>query len=255
MSRAFHLAPERQNELLREAAARRTTAQLSCNLPGGWEIFKTRFLGIDHEHFRIFLEYPGNPGQPPPELQPEQNVGISFRHGSHKCVFATSVVDRLQLAGRHGKHRPALCVRWPDVMQELQRRLYYRTAVPRQVMIPVDLWNLEDRAGTGAPGPVRGRIVDVSAGGLSVTLAPQAGDLFGRNTSLQCRFTTGGIEPPLELQARLRHRDTDAGGTVRLGLQFVGLDSTPEGQEVIRRIHQMTCRLQKLGPRGSQEAL
>jgi len=244
MTQPFDVDPQEKDSLLLEAVSSRLPLQLSCLLPNGWEIMKSRFLATESESEHILLDYPTPADYPCPGLEPEQNIGVSFRLGHRKYVFTTSVTGALEQRKSRGKTRWALRIRWPETMQELQRRLYYRAPVPDRIHIPVDIWDQPAMTDQALPsGMTRGRMLDLSAGGVGLSLADEAAQNWRENEHLVCRFSPqpGGV--PLEIKARFRHRESLGPGRSRVGLQFVGLETSPDGKATLQRLNEMTRRL------------
>jgi c-di-GMP-binding flagellar brake protein YcgR len=233
----------RQNELLNEAVRRRTLIQLNCLHRGQWEVFQSRFLGIDLAEQELIIERPEmetGGADDTVSIEPGQNIGVAFRRGHRKHVFSTAVVGTVTLNSKKNKPTEALRLEWPETMQEMQRRLYYRVPIPPKITIPVDVWDAKSNNTTEANAIYRGRLMDVSAGGLSISLPSDADPDWTQNQTLHCRFSPGRGERPLELNSRFRHAEPTDSGDRQIGLQFVGLDTSPNGQEAIRKISRMT---------------
>ncbi len=243
MSQQFGLRPEHAREILTEAARNHTVTTITWETAGGWVMVKTRLCGLaDEGNLLIELPPAAEPAQPAPQLG--QSIGVSFRRGSRKCVFDSAVVGQVELS-RQNRQITALRVAWPDDVQELQRRLYQRTQVPRGRFIPVELW-IEQAGGESAEtSPQRGKMLDLSAGGVSIELPHENRPRWREDDRLACRFATDPDRQPIEIPARLTHYSRDSAGHVRLGLQFVGLEACDGSRQKLHRIHQMASRLRR----------
>ncbi|MBI4580018.1 MAG: PilZ domain-containing protein [Planctomycetes bacterium] len=244
MNQRFGVTPDQAREILQEMVDGQSPAKLTYQAGAGWVMVKSRFVGVDESSDLLLLEFSprGDEAEDPPEAG--QSIGVAFRRGSRKCVFDSHVVDQVAMPD----DRPgtlALRLAWPEKVNELQRRLYVRTPVPRGRLIPVDLWIREAGGGRDEPPAQRGRLVDLSAGGISVELAREARPRWREDDPLSCRFRADPNHELVEASVRLTSHSRLPDGHVRLGLQFVGLDASEQGRQVLQQIHRMTTRLQR----------
>ncbi|HOA74843.1 MAG TPA: PilZ domain-containing protein [Phycisphaerae bacterium] len=235
-------------ESLSEAIRNRYPATLTYQAADGWTMIKTRFLpAADHEDDAVCLEVLGpEPAAELPEIGRE--LGVSFRRGSRKCVFTAGLLGCSRLPSKGGRTRIVMRLSWPDIVQELQRRLYHRTPVPPGHYIPVDLWLTEaHEAANQDMSHQRGRMLDLSAGGLSVELPREVRPRWREDDRLACRFAGPADRQPIEVTARITYYERRSDGQVRMGLQFLGLDAGDRGRRVLQQINQITQRLRRAG--------
>jgi len=246
MTRPFHIDLDRQTDLLREAAARHLPATITCKMTDGWATLKSRFLALDPDRREVIMEYPSQPGAVMPEIVGGQNIGVSFRRGHKKCVFNAMVLERCHHSSATVQGVPALTLHWPEEMCELQRRLYYRAIVPRDKKIPVDLWRGD--ADTGPPPgeqTLRGTMLDLSAGGISIALPAEASGRFDDDEVATCSFPVDVGEPPATVVGRVRHWEEMDANRVRVGLHFINLDSLPGQRETFEHVVRLAIRFQR----------
>jgi c-di-GMP-binding flagellar brake protein YcgR len=241
----YLVRPDLARTILLDAIKCHAPAVLTYQSAAGWAMLKSRFVGTEADSESILLELPHSlePDTRLPEAS--QNVGVSFRRGHRKYVFNAMVIDGSE-PGDTNRRTPVLRVAWPEELNELQRRLYHRTPVPQDRLIPVDLSLAQagpDRLVDSIPQ--RGRMIDLSAGGISVEIPHEMRPRWREDDQLSCRFATGPDRDPLEIPARITHYSRTTGGHIQLGLQFLGLDACEQGRQVLQRIHQMTNRLQR----------
>lgn len=245
MSQHFALRPQQAEEILAETARGRTIVGLTWRDDRRrWMIAKARLVEADRGRDGLLIECKhaaDDDGDEIPQLG--QDLAVSFRRGSRKCVFNTTVLGR-DIHGDGERHHLVLRVAWPNDLHELQRRLFYRTPVPRGRFIPVDLW-INTQQDEAQPFPQRGRMLDLSAGGLSVELPREARPRWRNDEQLSCRFVNDAQRGPIEVSARLTHYNRLPDGHVRLGLQFLGLDAGEEGRRTLNRIENMTGKLRR----------
>ena len=170
MNPEYSVRPDLAQAILHEAIKARTPAVLTYQSPAGWMMLKSRLVGIEADSAWILLELPKTPE---PETHPPvvgQSLGVSFRRGHRKCVFNSRLAGESE-AGADGRRASVLRLVWPEELQELQRRLYHRTPVPRGRLVPVDLWMTQAPSDLPADSmPKRGKMLDLSAGGISVEM-------------------------------------------------------------------------------------
>lgn len=265
------LNPEMLQAILHEAIKKRMPAMVTYRGPKGWAMIKSRLLGVEADSELILLEltneskakadtHLSESNDSIDESQAEslelletddlklgQNLGISFRYGHRKCMFSTVMLGKSQRP-QQDRNRCVLRVEWPEEVSELQQRLYHRTPVPYGRMIQVDLQLAQDDSSADTlPLPQRGRMLDLSAGGISVEIPRETRPRWRQDDQLLCRFATGSDRDLLEVSARIKHCSRTADGQVRLGLQFVGLDACEDGRQTLLQIRRMTNRFQRSG--------
>ena len=95
MSAGRLLSVELRDEILEQASNQQLQLALTCKDANGWVNVKCRFLAHDAGARRLRIEYPGgHPSGPAPKIAAGQNVGVAFRRGHKKCVFATTAAGR-----------------------------------------------------------------------------------------------------------------------------------------------------------------
>lgn len=231
----------RRDQILMEAAARRSAVVLTCKHAGQWISLKSRFLAAHLSPQQLVVEYPaGQPGQRAPDIEQGQNVGLAFRRGHKKCVFASVVAgkDRLQI-DPHSRVG-ALLLRWPEQIHELQRRSFFRAAVPPGQTIAVYLWPggaaMRSRAGSSGWPVCTAELLDLSAGGFRVQLlaSDEPGLAVGQTVGME--FAPDPASPPIVADANLRHRQRLDQQRISMGFQFVGLEQTARGRMLLQRL-------------------
>ena len=246
MNAPIDVPADHHPELLAELLTRRAAVILSLRSPEGWQTFKSHLLAIDEETGELILPYPSASQRLDPKIVGGQNVGVSFRRGHKKFVFNTFVLGTCRHETHPGTTVRALSIARPEALYELQRRLFHRSPVPRGTAVSVDVWRGIDEHDRPTDAQIhRGRMIDVSAGGISLVL-PRAESLrLETGDSMVCTFTTDANDHPLELCTRLRCTDVVTDDRVRVGLQFVGLEASDEGRSKLRRLVRLATKFQR----------
>lgn len=247
MTSAIELSGHRRDELLNEAVSRQTPLTLDCRQKRGWVTVQSLFLGQDRASGDLVVRYPAVPAHLTPEFVEGQSLGLSFRRAHRKCVFETAVTGRCFYSSGPLDDVPALRLLWPTSVFELQRRLYYRTPVPENMSLPVQVWPWDaapDDSGYGQP--LRGQMVDLSAGGVSLIVEDRSRQYWMNDTRVGCSFTPAPGGEPLELYGHTRYLRPAPTGEYRLGVQFIGLEALQESRPKLEQILELTSRFQSV---------
>jgi len=223
------------DQVLAESTQQQRRAVLTHHDATGWRLIKASFADEAGPRQQVALRLPPTtePGDVS-RLLPGAALGVTFRLGHKKCLFATVIESSESRADG-----VILFVRRPEQLQQLQRRAYERVAPPPGSVIAVRFWREEPGSEGGAASQAsrnvrHGQLEDISAGGMRIKAAdPQKMEL---EKTYRCIFTTGPGKPAFVLEALLRHRETIDHGRASLGFQFVGLETTTEGRKVLDRL-------------------
>jgi c-di-GMP-binding flagellar brake protein YcgR len=185
------------------------------------------------------------------KLQPEQQVSISLKHGYARFVFDTEVMEvRLSDLG------PEVVLLVPEWIKIAQRRSFLRVAVPEELRVSVQLWR---RCESQRPVPEaldweqertfwQGRLVDISAGGAQIALNTGQGPDLKERQVVELAFIPLPYEVPLKVSAQIRNILLTADNTSTcLGLEFVGLEASPRGRSILKRLCNTVERYYELG--------
>jgi len=235
------------DEIIDEAARRNTPVVLSHRGRSGWQTFKSQLVPAASEAGRLLVTCPQEHGSAGREqLGTGSVLGVSFRRGHRKCVFACEVEDRRQVVGQSGPVT-ALVLRRPRTLQLLQRRVYHRTPVPPEKQVVVLLHKPAppgqpqdpDRAG----GVCRGLLRNISVGGMAIAVAPGTDLNLAVGQTIQADIYLPA-ERPLTVEVNYRHQAMVA-GELQLGFQFVGLETTAAGSQILARLSRLAAQLQR----------
>ena len=205
----------------------------------GWQTFKSRLLERDPNRKFIVLDYIEVNGVAPPPVSVGQYAGVSFRHKSRKIMFATVIEARGRFEAE-GQVVPAVRCRWPESLIEMQRRAYYRTPVPPGTSLPVSLWPggvaSRQHAQSAPLGVLSGSALDLSCGGSLVQLPPGQEICLTENELLGVEIQLPDGRQPVLVDAYFRGQRVDPGKGPAAAIQFVGLELTPDGRNLLQRI-------------------
>jgi len=258
MSATLTLARDRQDQILVDSVRLQRPLVLTHQSGNGWRTFKALFVsgspGLRELHTRVRMPEDGWPTNLP---APGATLGGTFRIGHKKCMFGSVLVST-----EMNDEEALFTLRWPDQLQQLQRRAYERALPPPGEVIAVRFWRDHGCAGHrptgdpplhGATAPesrnVRhGQLEDISAGGMRIKVAdPKDMEL---DCTYRCVLVPRPGKPPLVLDAVLRHREAVDNGRASLGFQFVGMETSAEGLRLLDRIARVVNHFQRAHQRG-----
>lgn len=260
MTLLLNVQDQRRDEVLLEAADKNSIASMARRLETGWITYKSRFLQVDSSGAYMILERPDpSPGQAPPEWVPGEMVGVSFRRGHKKYLFSGEVLSLLSAEMGSVTDVPALKITWPEVVQEMQRRLYFRANVPSGRRIDVRIWDGINIA--AAPAELNGRphhagqLLDVSAGGCRVIMDGARNPHLESGDTVIVQFQPDPRTAPIRLDAMFRHVQELPLGKVALGLQFVGLEMSPNGRKTLQDLSRVVSAFLRFESRHKNPVL
>jgi hypothetical protein len=235
------LSGSRQDQLLLDAVAHQRHVVLTQQTPDGWRLFKGKFIAGSGATRSLMVKLAPSPSDSDVTLpEPGETLGTTFRVGHKKCMFSTP------LEGVHrGGDGVSVTLRWPRDIQQIQRRVYERAQPPRGSVVAVRFWRTDRHGETvrDERDVKYGQLEDISCGGMRVRATEAVQVDVGR--AYRCVFTTKTGKPPFVIDALLRHREAADHGRASLGFQFVGLDATEEGREVLARLARVIARLKR----------
>lgn len=232
---------EQRGQILGASAEKRLRLVVTHRRDGGWRAFKGQFQapvqpGVG---FAALMENEAGGGAGPVV---GDAVGVSFRFGHKKCMFSTTV--------RSIERKGGECVvrfAWPAQMQQLQRRAYERVAPPPDQVVAVRFWRADSAESPEQRDVKHGQLEDLSAGGMRLKVS--AATDVETDVAYQCLFAPRAGAPPVMLEAMLRHREAGDKGRIALGFQFLGLETTSDGQKTLDRLARIVSHYQRSQPR------
>lgn len=228
MSNATLLAEDRREQILIDSIQGKCQAIVTHRGLNGWRTFKSCFASgsrtanVVHLVLREVLDRQ--------VVRVGDTLGVTFRVGHSKCMFSGAVLSLLSTEDGLRVSLP-----WPADVQRLQRRAYQRTVPPRSQVIAVRFWRTSVNSSAAREPEVKyGQLEDLSAGGIRLRVTdPENLEL---DVPYRCSFSPRPGAPALVLEATLRHHEAAANGKASLGFQFLGLETSAEGQRALARL-------------------
>jgi len=238
-----------REKILQTAIDMKVPAIMSYLSRDKWHVAKVLLTKLDGD--TLGVESTISRKQRPINIRVDQPVGISFKHGYGKFLFDTTVKS-LEPPTDPKTNRESggiIVLAFPDKIEVIQRRSYFRVAVPESLNVKVLLWHRTGKRSQTDPkhdttgemnNCCQGRLMDISAGGAQIIVSNQndAGKAnFKKGQFISMRFTPLPYETPLILSAQVRNvLPTADEKNASLGLQIVGLEASSEGREVLTRL-------------------
>lgn len=218
-----------------------------CLLPENrYNNMRSQFVGRDADHGLLQILYPiCGDHQAPPEIVTGTELGLSFRRGHKKCMFASSVVTRQSARLNDGTTADTLVIRAPDEIREMQRRLYQRVTVPEDRLVPCKLWQGEPSK-NGVAWPIcAGRINNLSLGGVLLDIRAEHNPRLSVGEIVGVEITVRPNQPSLMTDGQYRHCSLMGTDRLGIGIQFVGLEKETAGRATLTQIAEFIRELRR----------
>ncbi|HRX85112.1 MAG TPA: PilZ domain-containing protein [Phycisphaerae bacterium] len=260
MEKLIYVDEARKNEIVVSSIEKEIPCVLTRRSERGWQPYKSHFVAAPGEVGRMFISADeGSTLGDAPALVSGERVGLTFRRGHKKCMCATMVLDpALDVPAAGQRLMKCVELQWPDALQELQRRVYHRATPPGR-RVHVRFWpgGVAARAAVeaGEGKILGGMMLDLSAGGISILTTDVAPDSFVEGDAIGCAFAPKPRGEMLVLDATFRHLERQKDGGMALGLQFVGLETSERGRQMLSLLAGVVTDYQRGHARQQRERL
>lgn len=229
-----------------------TEAVMSYLAKGKWHICEVVFKTLTAS--AMHLEVNRQKKLFPVDIEINQPVGISVQHEFSKYIFESVVVGFESSVNEScgGK----IILELPDKIECMQRRAYLRVNVPTNLNVKVLFWHrgyMDDTNEAPLDNYWQGCLVDLSAGGLQITVDVEQGANFRAGQLVGLQFTPMSYQKPILLEAQVKHLAENAEGKqLYIGVEFLGLEASEEGRQKLRRIIDVIGEYEKQNPPADQ---
>jgi len=260
MEKLIYVEEARKNEIIVAAIDKETPCVLTRRSVRGWQPCKSHLVAIAGTGGRLLVSADaGSELSGATTLAPGERVGLTFRRGHKKCMCATLVLaGRVEVPGADGRNIPCVELQWPEALQELQRRVYHRATPPGR-RVHVRFWPggvaARPEVEAGNTTVLSGVLLDLSAGGIRVLTTEVAPDMFTEGDPIGCAFAPKPRGETLVLDATFRHFEITPDGSVAVGLQFVGLETSDRGRVLLSTLAGIVTDYQRGHARQQREKL
>ncbi len=240
MSGTRNISKTQADAILADAVRDQQRLVVTHHTSQGWRLLKGRFVVGSLSAESVTAEIA--PGELPADAQApasQDAIGCTFRAGHRKCMFGAGV-----LSVERAEDTLRITFQRPRELQQLQRRAFERVPPPKGAVIAVRFWRQSEDAVNPDQRTVRhGQLEDISAGGMRIRV-PDPKDIE-LDVSYRCVFTPRQGRPAFLLDAMLRHRAAVEDGRTCLGFQFIGLETTTEGRDLLDRLARFVAHLHR----------
>ncbi|MFI5381074.1 MAG: PilZ domain-containing protein [Tepidisphaerales bacterium] len=238
---------ESNTEILSAAVARNGGAVLSVPSADALRHMKTRFLGQETDS--LWLEADEAAGGLLDTVAREgHRVGVVFKTGTRKIMFATRVLERRREYRINSLVTvQAVRVSWPDEIKSVQRRTNYRVKITADSELAIRAWRIPDQFDLRDKPPAAMELCveakDLSVGGISVlVVSPGSGSGRPIVERQKLRIQLHHMQSEVVLEAYVRHAvDTPRGQ--RLGVQFVNMEADLAGRQTVAKVNAIVAAL------------
>jgi c-di-GMP-binding flagellar brake protein YcgR len=247
-------------ELLHQAIARNVGAVLSLPSAGMLRHYKSRFLRGSPEG--ILIEAPkGEHGLLAQIIAESKPVGISFKLGTNKAMFAGAIICTVGAVNINDETEvDALLIAWPDDLKSIQRRSDYRVHIPLNAPVAIRVWRIGEksllRAQPLAAMEVKAELRNLSTGGAGVRLTGEEDKPPKISTEDRLRVQIAAREQILILEGRMRDpTGATIGSALFTGIQFKKMEDDIEGRKTLAQLTRVVGELQREELRKMREGL
>lgn len=235
---------------LTAAIARNCAAVISFPSAGMMRHHKTRLLGEAEGGFWI-ESVPSEAALIDALISNSGQVGIAFKNGQRKIVFATVIWRRQADYKINDETRAeALLLRFPDEVKSVQRRSHYRVNLHDYMEIGLrvwaigDEWYLKEKPSATLLIPCTGQ--DMSIGGLGLLATGGIGKdnkpiLADQRLRIEFKY----LEHEVLLEGRVRYLRELPNGHKRIGVEFQKLENGLEGRQMLSKLTNMVGQLHR----------
>jgi hypothetical protein len=253
MSEMTMLRGTEPREILQRVIEQKVPAIMTYQSRGKWHVAKVVLTELGAN--RLSAQIVPKEKMRPINIQAEQPVGISLKHGYGKFIFETKVLCLEPPPDTTSGGTIVLTV--PGRIEIVQRRSYFRVDVPKSLKVNVLLWHRSHKSDNSEVPPssyCEGRLIDISAGGAQVVADAAQSQEFKNGQFIGLRFTPMPYETPLMFNAQIRNiLPTVDGKSICLGLQIIGLEASPEGHQILQRLCNVVERYFHINKSGAKQ--
>lgn len=222
--------PRRILQCLRESGTPITLSHCAERL---WHRSRTVIDNISDGHFDIRL----TPFRQncPLYIEPRQLVGISFQQeygsGKDRFIFGSSVL------AESGGTSQMIRLTMPEEIELVRNKSFIRADAPSESPIVVNLRHRSYSGDALVSQAYHGTLLNISAEGLTIAVDATLQSNIRKGYCLGVTFVPADRETPLSFSAYVRHvLPTQSAEQLCLDMEIVGLEASPEGRMVLRRL-------------------
>lgn len=225
--------------VLSEAQQEKSPIIGSFMVDGKWRLIELNVCGCSDDfidfYSQTFCE----------QLKQDQPIGICIHLGIFKYLFDSTVqVTKSQGLSWRISLNP------PDTIERIERRVYHRQPVPTSTTVKVLFWHrgyLDASENEPAENYWQGTLLNLSAGGARFEIEIEHKEYFRVGQLLGIQFTPMSYQKPLLLESHVKYAEEQSDNRYfRIGVEFLGLEASPEGRQILDRILEVTSQYETM---------
>ncbi|CAA9381662.1 MAG: hypothetical protein AVDCRST_MAG64-681 [uncultured Phycisphaerae bacterium] len=243
-------------QLLRDAIARNVAVDLRIPADAAGEPRRGRLLAETNEG--VLVEPPGGQAAAVEAVRRSGGLArVTFRRGEHDVQFDAAVLRRepAYLLGPAATVE-AVVLRWPAEVRVTQRRNGYRVKLPHDAGVVARAWHVPEGAGLDHVPTTRELAVevrDLSVCGMGLILPAARARAAGTRPGERLRVELVWADRRIATIVRVQQQPLSLpDGSLRLGLDFDGMDRTLQGRRALAQVEQLVAALQRTEVRRSR---
>jgi c-di-GMP-binding flagellar brake protein YcgR len=236
MEESYILRLDQAVRLLFEVAGIGSKAVMSYHREGKWYLANVILSGVSAQELSV--EFEGGREKEHPIFFINEPVGISLNFEGTKYIFGTHLTRAARGVSYAKSNKFALAI--PERIISIQRRYCSRVSIPQDLKVNVMFWHCGyEEAELKAPAIDywQGKLLDLSAGGLLMTVNEDVSTYLRLKQYVGLNFTPTSYKEPIVLEGRLnRLVDRPRQKALELAVEFLGLEATDEGRGKLLRL-------------------
>jgi c-di-GMP-binding flagellar brake protein YcgR len=231
--------------------------------------WRVRLLKLDGQS--VIIERPTSAHQPV-VIKPGDAVTGTMLEGSTRWSLSMVVIEQLPFKLNGAQSIVALRLSWPKQVTNAQRREFFRVDTAGAIIPPLTIWKLADPASCveferynelvhkmrgrsenipkphfpQIADPFSARLIDLSGGGLCVSVARTLKTTLDEKPMLWLQLTLPEAVEPYYAAARIAHTHIESALVMQLGLSFSFEHNPPHKRFMVDEMCRFANKLQRL---------
>lgn len=247
MEEVIMLIGEKAKEILQYVLENKIPAYMSYCIEQRWYRRRVFIHKIEDEKIEIMVKPKMSCKNLP--VEKEHLIGISFQcelsHSSDRFIFGSEAIDVKD---------DVISMAMPEEIEIVRNTNFIRYDIPQGLNINIELWHRKMHNGDEPMFTAHilqgwsGRLINMSADGLCACIDIAKGFNLEKGDYIGFRFIPFANESPITANACIRNLSMTADEQEnRLDLDVVGLEASPEGRMVLRRLCNAVSRYRRSG--------
>jgi len=223
-------------DVLQRACTRRLGAVIQLESPEG-EQLQTRGRLISCDDRTLYIDRPTSEGVPV-ELGSPTRAIVHFVFEGERYSFRSVIGEECQIPLGDGLTMPGFAMAFPEHITRDERRYDFRAVLGEQVEVVCQIRAAEAPHGAG----FRARLMNLSAGGMSVMAVDLNGEVLQRNRQYVVEFELPRTKGRFVFTTTLQHLHSPSGAGHIAGLKYLPDSDPAEMRQAIRQISQFVAK-------------